>query len=129
MRVRLVGTPAVRARLRALLASAGVDVSEEFGDIDEARCRVTNEPVVIANMDGVPERSGPAKPLVEPLTPRETDVLQVLAEGRSNKAIAERLGISDQTVKFHIASICGKLGAINRTEAVRVAIQRGLIAI
>ncbi len=66
---------------------------------------------------------------IESLTPRELEVLHVLAEGLPNKAIAHRLRISDQTVKFHLASICGKLGAQNRTDAVRLAIQRGLIAV
>jgi DNA-binding NarL/FixJ family response regulator len=56
-------------------------------------------------------------------------VLDLVAEGQSNRRVAERLGISDQTVKFHVASICGKLGALNRTEAVRIAIARGLIAV
>jgi DNA-binding NarL/FixJ family response regulator len=65
----------------------------------------------------------------EPLTPREIDVIELLAEGLSNKAIAVHLGISDQTVKFHIASIYGKLGAANRTDAVRRAVRRGLIAL
>ena len=64
----------------------------------------------------------------EPLTPREVQVLELLAAGLANKAIAGRLGISDQTVKFHVAAILGKLGVANRTEAVRVAVRRGLIA-
>ena len=67
--------------------------------------------------------------LVEPLTPREIQVLELVAEGLPNKLIAKRLEISDQTVKFHVASICGKLGAANRTEAVRKAIRNGLIAV
>ena len=66
---------------------------------------------------------------LEPLTPREHDVLELVAEGLSNKAIAARLGISDQTVKFHVASISAKLGATNRTDAVRRAVRRGLIAL
>ena len=58
----------------------------------------------------------------EPLTAREVQVLELLAEGLSNKAVAARLGISDQTVKFHVASLSGKLGAANRTDAVRRAV-------
>lgn len=65
----------------------------------------------------------------EPLTVREVEVLELLADGLSNKAIAARLGISDQTVKFHVAAICGKLGAANRTDAVRRAIRRGLVSL
>jgi DNA-binding NarL/FixJ family response regulator len=65
----------------------------------------------------------------ESLTPREREVLQVLAEGLSNKAIAARLQISEHTVKFHLASICGKLGAENRTDAVLRGIRNGLITL
>jgi NarL family two-component system response regulator YdfI len=65
--------------------------------------------------------------LAEPLTPREVEVLQMLAAGRSNKEIAARLGISEHTVKFHVASILGKLGAGSRTEAVSIGIRRGLV--
>jgi DNA-binding NarL/FixJ family response regulator len=65
----------------------------------------------------------------EPLTAREVEVLELLAEGLPNKSIAIRLGISDQTVKFHVASICGKLGAANRTQAVRRGVRRGLISL
>ena len=53
----------------------------------------------------------------------------MLAEGLSNKGIGRRLDISDQTVKFHVAAITGKLGAANRTEAVRRAVRRGLITL
>jgi DNA-binding NarL/FixJ family response regulator len=65
----------------------------------------------------------------EPLTPREVQVLELLAEGLPNKTIAARLGISDQTVKFHIASLSGKLGAANRTDAVRRGVRRGLVTL
>jgi DNA-binding CsgD family transcriptional regulator len=64
---------------------------------------------------------------IEPLTARERDVLQMLSQGLGNKEIAARLKISEHTVKFHIASILGKLGASTRTEAVSVALRRGLI--
>jgi NarL family two-component system response regulator YdfI len=70
-----------------------------------------------------------ADPLIESLTERETQVLQLLAQGLANKQIAAALGISDHTVKFHVASIYSKLGATNRTEAVRMGIQRGLVVL
>ncbi len=63
----------------------------------------------------------------EELTPRELEVLQLLAEGLPNKAIARRLGISDHTAKFHVNSILSKLGAQSRTEAVVRATRLGLI--
>jgi DNA-binding CsgD family transcriptional regulator len=61
------------------------------------------------------------------LTDREQDVLDLLAEGLSNQRIADRLGISPHTVKFHIASIYDKLDARTRTQAVRHALDRGLL--
>ena len=71
--------------------------------------------------------SAPVDELLEPLTRREREVLQMLASGLANKEIAARLAISDHTVKFHVASILGKLGASTRTEAVSVGIRRGLV--
>jgi len=71
--------------------------------------------------------SRPLAELVEPLTRREREVLQMLAAGLGNKAIAARLAISEHTVKFHVASILGKLGAGSRTEAVSLGIRRGLV--
>jgi DNA-binding NarL/FixJ family response regulator len=67
--------------------------------------------------------------LVEALTPRELEVLQLLAAGLGNKEIASRLAISEHTVKFHVASIMGKLGAASRTEAVTLGIRHGLIMV
>jgi DNA-binding NarL/FixJ family response regulator len=63
------------------------------------------------------------------LTPREVEVLGMLAEGLANKSIAARLGISDHTVKFHVAAILDKLDADSRTEAVTIGIRRGLILV
>jgi DNA-binding NarL/FixJ family response regulator len=63
----------------------------------------------------------------EPLTPREAEVLQLLADGLGNKEIAAGLGISEHTIKFHIRSILGKLGAASRTEAVARGLRSGLI--
>lgn len=66
---------------------------------------------------------------VEALTPREREVLALLAEGAGNKQIARRLGISEHTVKFHVGSILGKLGAGSRTEAVTMGLRLGLIMV
>ncbi|MBI5650156.1 MAG: response regulator transcription factor [Chloroflexi bacterium] len=66
-------------------------------------------------------------PLVEELTPRETQVLQLLAQGKSNKTIARELDISEHTVKFHVNAILGKLNAQSRTEAVVLATRLGLV--
>lgn len=63
----------------------------------------------------------------EALTPREHEVIAMLAEGLGNKEIAWRLRISEHTVKFHVASILSKLGAASRTEAVALGVRRGLI--
>jgi NarL family two-component system response regulator YdfI len=65
--------------------------------------------------------------LAEPLSDRELEVLNLVAEGLSNKLIAHRLSISEHTIKTHVASIFAKLGASNRTEAVSQAIRRGLV--
>ena len=61
------------------------------------------------------------------LTARELEVLRMMAEGAANKTIAWKLGISDHTVKFHVAAILGKLHAASRTEAVTIGVRRGLI--
>jgi two-component system, NarL family, response regulator YdfI len=63
------------------------------------------------------------------LTPREIEVLRMIAEGLGNKEIASQLGISDHTVKFHISSIFAKLGASSRTEAVTIGIRGGMILV
>jgi DNA-binding CsgD family transcriptional regulator/galactitol-specific phosphotransferase system IIB component len=67
--------------------------------------------------------------LIETLTRRELQVLRMLADGLGNKEIAQQLGISDHTAKFHVAQILAKLGAGSRTEAVALGIRRGLVPI
>lgn len=76
-----------------------------------------------------PAAGAPANTLAEPLTPREVEVLRLVAAGLGNKEIAARLEISEHTAKFHVASILGKLGAASRTEAVTLGIRHGLIMI
>ncbi|MHB8627640.1 MAG: response regulator [Aggregatilineales bacterium] len=71
----------------------------------------------------------PDSPPAETLTEREMDVMRLLAQGKANKEIAATLNITERTVKFHVAAILGKLDAGNRTEAVTLAVQRGLIAL
>jgi DNA-binding NarL/FixJ family response regulator len=72
-------------------------------------------------------RTAPADELTEPLTPRENEVLRLLASGLGNKEIAAKLKISEHTAKFHVASILGKLGAASRAEAVSIGMRNGLI--
>jgi DNA-binding NarL/FixJ family response regulator len=67
--------------------------------------------------------------LLEPLTEREVEVLQHLAQGLANKQIALALGISEHTVKFHISGIYSKMGVTNRTEAVRQGVRKGLVVL
>ena len=129
MRVLLVGSPAACARLRSEL-DGSTEVAGEFPSLAAARASEIEVDALVLAPDG--ERAGAetfAENFEEPLTPREVQVLELLAEGLPNKAIAARLGISDQTVKFHVSSISGKLGAANRTDAVRRAARRGLITL
>jgi DNA-binding NarL/FixJ family response regulator len=127
MRVFLVGTAAERATLRARLVDGPLAVVGEFPTLGAARASLLEADAILT-----PSRRSEDEPeglSTEALTPREIEVLELLAEGLANKAIAARLGISDQTVKFHVSSICGKLPASNRTDAVRRAIRRGLITV
>lgn len=78
---------------------------------------------------GLRSRAQPTVPLVEGLTPRELEVLQLLAQGLANRAIADRLTISEHTAKFHVNAILGKLGARTRTEGVVRAARLGLVAL
>lgn len=80
----------------------------------------------------LPPRPGGAPddgPLIEELTKREHEVLTLVADGLPNREIATALAISEHTVKFHLASIFGKLGVSTRTEAVHKGIRRGVIEI
>jgi DNA-binding NarL/FixJ family response regulator len=138
MRVFLVGSPPDRARVRGGIGGA-LQVAGEFDSLAAAQAHASSvDAIVVA--EPAPARSDLVEPRgdvvlddddgpLEPLTPREIQVLELLAEGLPNKAIALRLRISDQTVKFHVSSISGKLGAANRTDAVRRAVRRGLITL
>ncbi len=77
--------------------------------------------------DGLVTAVSPLTLANEELTPREREVLQHLAKGLTNKAIAQNLGVSEHTIKFHVNALMGKLGAQSRTEAVVLATRQGLI--
>lgn len=120
----LVGVAeALRAGVRAVLPRQS-SASQIVAAIEAASAGfVVLQP---GDLDGLLVHPQPAS-LAEPLTPREVEVLGMLAEGQSNKSIAHRLGISEHTVKFHVTSIMGKLDAGSRTEAVTRGIRQGLI--
>ncbi len=122
---------ALRAGLKAVLPS-DIDGPEIRAAIEAAALGLTV--LESASLDLVLRApSRPAKgisgALVEPLTERELEVLGLVAAGLGNKEVAARLEISEHTVKFHMASIMGKLSAGSRTEAVTLAIRHGLIMI
>jgi DNA-binding NarL/FixJ family response regulator len=124
MRVFLVGSSRERLRLRSQLEGTSIQIVGEFATRAAAAGAAPGADAIVMASE---TSDGANEAFAEPLTPRETEVLALVAEGLSNKAIADQLGISDQTVKFHVGSISGKLGAANRTEAVRRAVRRGLI--
>ena len=127
MRVVLVGAAEERERLRRGLDGTA-EVIGEFPTLAPARAASLDADAFIAPYAGRTLRAGGSND-IEDLSPRELEVLALVADGLSNKGIAARLGISDQTVKFHVAAITAKLGAANRTEAVRIALRRALIAL
>jgi DNA-binding NarL/FixJ family response regulator len=122
MRVVLIGPPSRRQRIRAQLPD-GIDVVAEAASLSSARSSgISADAYLLAAPVAIDD-----EPLVESLTVREIQVLELVADGLPNKAIAASLGVSDETVKFHLGSIFGKLGASNRTDAVRRALRRQLI--
>lgn len=130
--------------IRVVAVLAGADQAPEalgagargvvLRDVDASRLaaavRAVAEGLMVLDATAAESALRPPPPLaatVEPLTPREQEVLQLLAQGLSNKLIASRLGISDHTVKFHVNAILGKLGAQSRTEALAHAARLGLV--
>ena len=122
---------ALRAGIRALLSSSRTG-AEIVAAVEAAAAGLVvldpNGLETLLRARNVIWTGGTDSP-IEALTPREVEVLQLLAAGLGNKEIAPRLGISEHTVKFHVASIMGKLEASSRTEAVTLGIRRGLIMV
>ena len=109
-----IDDPALADRLATLL-----------GGVAGLRLAVPGEPATAAIVARGRDGAGAASDFE--LTPRELDVLALLAEGASNKMIAQRLGISVHTAKFHVGSLLDKLDATGRTDAVAHAARRGVI--
>ncbi|NPA92026.1 MAG: response regulator transcription factor [Chloroflexi bacterium] len=123
------------ALVRGLLA-AGVDgyvlkeemltrVADAVREVMSGGMPLSSE--VAAAMHKMWSSRSDAQLLPEELTAREREVLQLMAQGLTNRAIAQHLYITERTVKFHVGNILGKLGARSRTEAVRIAIEKGLV--
>lgn len=90
---------------------------------------VVFHPSEVESLFQLKKMNEPPEILPESLTPREIEVLRLLADGLGNKEIASRLVISEHTVKYHVTSIMGKLGAASRTEAVMIGIRHGIVLI
>ena len=108
--------------MRANFERNGVEIVAEGATLAAARANG-------AEFDAYVMAVAPPAASIEPLTPRELEVLDLLATGLPNQGIAARLGISEATVKFHVAQICAKLFAENRTEAVTKAVRNGLVVL
>ena len=118
---------AIRAGVKGIFASE-IDAGSLISGLKAVANRLLvlspEESSAIATSTGTVSEAPEA---IEPLTSREKEVLQRMADGLANKGIAQRLSISEHTVKFHVASILAKLGASSRTEAVSIGIRNGLI--
>ncbi len=117
-----------RRRLRDAARLAGWTLVDHAGEADVV-LGPSAEWRGATTTDEDPDDGGRPSRLIEALTARELEVLVLLADGRGNRDIAEELGITEHTVKFHLGAIFGKLAASTRTEAVRRALELGLIHI
>jgi DNA-binding NarL/FixJ family response regulator len=139
IRVLVVGeSPIVRAGLAAAISetdqfevvgTCSLAASEALLDSTAAAAVLMESSAFSSWMRGesVLEKESSREPPTVALTPREIEVLRLLADGASNKLIAHKLGISEHTVKFHVTSILSKLNAGSRTEAVTLGVRKGLV--
>jgi NarL family two-component system response regulator YdfI len=121
---------ALRSRVRAVLPREAT-AAEIIAAVEGAAAGLVvfhpdTAEAVLASLAVAPTTAA-ADASVQSLTPREIEVLHMLAEGLGNKTIARRLGISEHTVKFHVGSIFAKLNVSSRTEAVTVGVRQGLV--
>ncbi len=135
IRVIVVGeSPITRAGLEAALldsdrfevvGASGIACAAALSEAAAASAVLMDNTAFNSWLSGTADH--PAKLSSPVLTPREIEVLRLLADGASNKIIAHQLGISDHTVKFHVTSILSKLNAGTRTEAVMLGVRMGLV--
>jgi two-component system, NarL family, response regulator YdfI len=118
-----------RARRSGVRAVLGRDASAEELSAAVAATRAGLLVLHADALSGTPAASAPPSGESSTLTARELQVLEMMAEGMRNRAIAGRLKISRYTVKFHVASLLAKLGARSRTEAVTLGVRQGLISL
>ncbi len=121
---------ALRSRVRAVLPREAT-AAEIIAAVEGAAAGLVvlhpdTAEAALASLAAVPDTTALDAP-AQPLTPREIEVLHMLAEGLGNKIVARRLGISEHTVKFHVGSIFSKLNVSSRTEAVTVGVRQGLV--
>jgi DNA-binding NarL/FixJ family response regulator len=128
--VALATTADEARRLRASGASAVLTRSID-ADALEAALRAVVEGLLVfdASLEPSPQEQMDPAEMEATLTPRELEVLRLVAQGLSNKAIGAQLAIRESTVKDHVNALLDKLGAQSRTEAVTLALRRGLIAV
>ncbi len=127
----------VRGMLNSTSRAWGVLSSDATEDELGAAVRAVGEglwvgaPGLVKSLIRLPGRreSSSEESLIEPLTARELEVIQLMAQGLANKQIALALGISEHTVKFHLSSLYAKLNSASRTEAVKRGIELGLISL
>jgi DNA-binding NarL/FixJ family response regulator len=121
---------ALRSGARALLSSEATS-AEILAAIEAVSAGLVALPPAVSEavLADHPAPQSQAAGDGQKLTPREMEILGMIAEGLGNKEIAWRLDISEHTVKFHIGSIFTKLGAGSRTEAVTIGVRRGLILV
>jgi len=132
-RIVLLAEPSDATLVRSALRMGvrGVISRESTPDEIESAIQAASAGLIVVSAGSLPEllpeSRSVTEALTEPLSDRELEVLNLIAEGLSNKLIAEGLGISEHTVKTHVTAILTKLGAASRTEAVSQAIRRGLV--
>lgn len=117
----------IGGRLRAVLSRDAAPETIAAAIEAAAAGLVALEPEGLRELLAAPRARARGSEAAGPLTPREIEVLRMMADGLPNKTIAWNLGISEHTVKFHLTSIFAKLGAASRTEAVTEGLRRGLI--